>query len=103
MLPCLVAYQALGGRLSSWRSRIGYVTASFALIVSITAIYHLGFSQYRHDGITQPEAGNALISVPMLLSTNPIGSIADHMAMQVSAVAHSYETTVRLPPPTKAR
>ena len=41
--------------------------------------------------------------MPMLLSTNPIGSIADHAAMHVSAVAHSYETDVRLPPATKAR
>jgi hypothetical protein len=41
--------------------------------------------------------------MPMLLSTNPIGSIADHAAMHISAVAHSYETEVRLPPPAKAQ
>jgi hypothetical protein len=39
----------------------------------------------------------------MLLSTNPIVSMADHMAMHISAVAHIYGTDVRLPPPTKAR
>jgi hypothetical protein len=41
--------------------------------------------------------------MPMLLSTNPIGSIADHMAMHISAIAHAYETDVRLPPSAKAR
>jgi hypothetical protein len=71
--------------------------------MTITAVYHLGFSQDRHDGVGAPETGNTIISVPMLLSTNPIGSIADHMAMHISAVAHTYETDVRLPPPTKAR
>jgi hypothetical protein len=40
---------------------------------------------------------------PMLLSTNPIGSVADHMAMHITAVTHTYETDVRLLPPTEAR
>lgn len=75
---------------------------SLALVVTITGIYHLGFTQYRNGGIGQPETGNVLISMPMLLNTNPMGSIADHMAMHISAVAHTYNSEVRLPPPTKA-
>ena len=102
VLPCLVVYRALGGRLATWRRRIAYFAASLALVVTITAVYHLGYEQYRNDGVGAPETGNTLISMPMLLSTNPIGSIADHMAMHVSAVAHTYETEVRLPPPTTA-
>jgi hypothetical protein len=102
VLPCLVAYRALGGHLTTWRRRGAYRATSLALVVTITGIYHLGYTQYRHDGIGQPETGNVLISMPMLLSANPIGSIADHMAMHVSAVAHTYGTEVRLPPPTKA-
>jgi hypothetical protein len=101
VLPSLVVYRALGGGLATWGRRIAYVAASLALVMTITAIYHLGFAQYRHDGIGAPETGNTLISIPMLLSTNPIGSIADHMAMHISAVAHTYETGVRLPPPTR--
>jgi hypothetical protein len=71
--------------------------------VTITGVYHLGYAQYREDGVGAPETGNTIISMPMLLSTNPVGSIADHMAMHISAVAHDYETGVRLPPPVKAR
>jgi hypothetical protein len=102
VLPCLVVYRALGGHLATWSLRIAYFGASLALVVAITAVYHLGFTQYRHNGVRAPETGNTIISVPMLLSTNPIGSIADHMAMHISAVAHTYETDVRLPPPSKA-
>ena len=102
VLPCLVAYRALGGDLATWRRRFAYFAVSLALVMTITAVYHLGYEQYRHNGVGAPETGNALISMPMLLSTNPIGSIADHMAMHVSAVAHTYETDVRLPPPTTA-
>ncbi|MGE5636789.1 MAG: hypothetical protein ACM3UV_07610 [Nocardioidaceae bacterium] len=72
------------------------------LIVALTAIYHLGFAQYRQDGVGAPETGNTIISLPMLLSANPLGSIADHAAMHIPAVAHSYETDVRLPPGTTA-
>jgi len=103
VLPCLVVYRALGGQLSNWRRRFAYFGVSLALVMTITAVYHLGFAQYREDGVGAPETGNTLISMPMLLSTNPIGSIADHVVMHTSAVAHSYETDVRLPPPTKAR
>lgn len=102
VLPCLVVYRGLGGHLGTWRRRLAYFGASLALIVTITATYHLGFAQYRRDGLRQPEIGNTLISMPMLLSTNPIGSVLDHAAMHVSAVAHDYETDVRLPPPTTA-
>jgi hypothetical protein len=102
VLPCLIVYRSLGGRLATWRRRSAYLAASLALVMAITAIYHLGYSQYREDGIGAPETGNTIISIPMLLTTNPIGSVVDHAAMHVSAVAHSYETEVRLPPPTKA-
>jgi hypothetical protein len=102
VLPCLIVYRALGGRLATWRRRIAYFAASLALVINITAVYHLGYSQYRDDGIRAPETGNTIISMPMLLSASPVGSIADHAAMHISAVAHEYETEVRLPPPTEA-
>ena len=103
VLPCLVVYRSLGANLATWRRRLAYFGASLALVVTITGVYHLGFAQYRNDGIRAPETGNAIISMPMLLSASPIGSIADHAAMHISAVAHSYETEVRLPPPAQVR
>jgi hypothetical protein len=103
VLPCLVVYRSLGGRLGSWRRRLAYFGAALALVMTITAVYHLGYAQYREDGVGAPETGNTIISMPMLLSTNPIGSIADHAAMHITAVARTYETEVRLPPPAKAR
>jgi hypothetical protein len=102
VLPCLVVYRSLGSRLATWRQRTAYFGASLALVMAITAAYHLGYEQYREDGVGAPEIGNTIISMPMLLTTNPIGSIIDHSAMHVAAVAHDYETEERLPPATKA-
>ena len=103
VLPCVIVYRALGDHLGSWRRRACYFAASLALVMSLTAVYHLGYAQFRQDGVRAPETGNVIISMPMLLTANPIGSIADHMAMHISAVTHEYNTEVRLPPPTRAR
>jgi hypothetical protein len=102
VFPCLVVYHALGGPLGTWRRRLAYFCASLALVMTITATYHLGYDRYRDDGVGAPETGNVLISIPMLLTTNPIGSIADHSAMHVAAVVHEYEGDTRLPPQADA-
>jgi hypothetical protein len=48
------------------------------------------------------ETGNVLMSMPMLLTANPYGSVADHSAMHIAAVIHEYEGDTRLPPQTEA-
>ena len=102
VFPCLIAYKALGGPLRTWRRRAAYFAASLALVMTITATYHLGYDQYRDEGVGAPETGNTLMSVPMLLTANPIGSVADHSAMHVAAVVHEYEGDTRLPPQADA-
>ena len=103
VFPCLLVYKAIGGPLSTWRKRAGYFAASLALVMTITATYHLGYDHYREEGVRAPETGNVLMSVPMLLTANPIGSVVDHSAMHSAAVIHEYEGETRLPPQTDAR
>ena len=102
VFPCLVVYHALGASLPTWRKRLAYFGASLVLVMTITASYHLGYDQFRDDGVADPETGNVLMSIPMLLTVNPIGSVADHSAMHVAAVIHEYEGDTRLPPQTDA-
>ena len=90
------------GPLGSWRKRLGYFAASPTLVMTITATYHLGYDHYRESGVGAPETGNVLMSMPMLLTANPIGSVVDHSAMHVAAVIHEYEDDTRLPPQTDA-
>jgi hypothetical protein len=42
------------------------------------------------------------MSVPMLATGNPIGAVVAHVTMHTTAVVHTYETPVFLPPETKA-
>ena len=74
---------------------------SRTLVIIVTATYHLGYPQYRQDGISRPETGNVLISIPTFATANPVGSIVAHVSQHVAAVTHSYESKIFNPPITK--
>jgi hypothetical protein len=96
--PVAVATGLLGDRLQGLTERITFAVVSLALVLVITAIYHLGYRQFRDDGIGGPEMGNTIISVPALLTANPLGSVVAHASMHVAADTHAYETDLFLPP-----
>ena len=52
----------------------------------ITATYHWGYPQYRQDGLSRPETGNVLISIPAFVTANPVGSLVAHVSQHVAAV-----------------
>lgn len=101
--PCFVAYSILRGRVGGLVGKARFVALALPLVLAVTAAYHLGYPQYREDGVGQPETGNTIISVPMLATANPIGSVIAHASMHTTAVAHAYETDVFLPPETEAK
>jgi hypothetical protein len=100
--PLAVAYAVVGGKLDSLARRGGYVLLTIGLVWIITAAYHLGYEQFREDGVGGPEAGNTIISLPAIATANPLGAVLAHAAMHVTAVTHAYETDLYLPPQTFA-
>ncbi|HEX3331898.1 MAG TPA: hypothetical protein VHS27_18385 [Gaiellales bacterium] len=98
--PCAIAYALLHEHVSGLRAHLRFIALGLPLIMVITATYHLGYPQIRQDGIGRPETGNTLISVPTLLTANPIGSIGAHITMHITAVTHAYQTRDYLPPQT---
>jgi hypothetical protein len=102
VFPCLVVLGLLGGDVRGAARKLVYFAGSLAIVLTITAVYHLGFEQFRRDGIVPPEIGNTVISLPMLLTTNPIGSVLAHTSMHITATAHAYETPTFLPPQVTA-
>lgn len=100
--PCLIAYRMLRGRITGIVGRLRYVALALPLVALITATYHLGYPQYREDGLARPETGNLLISIPTFATANPVGSVIAHVSQHVAAVTHSYESRIFLPPATKA-
>jgi hypothetical protein len=100
--PVAVAYALVGRDVGSVARKARFGGLAVVLVVIITATYHLGYEQFRDDGVAGPETGNLIISVPAIASTNPLGSVIAHASMHVAADTHAYETDVYLPPQTDA-
>lgn len=103
VFPGLIAYSILRGRVGGFVGKLRFTALALPLVLLITATYHLGYPQYREDGVGQPEIGNTIISVPMFATANPIGSVIAHATMHTTAAAHTYETPTFLPPQTDVK
>ena len=101
VFPCFVAYRLLHGRVDGRRGRLRLTALALPLVVLVTATYHLGYPQYRQDGLGRPETGNVLISIPAFATANPLGSVVAHVSQHVAAVTHAYESRIFNPPVTK--
>ena len=98
--PILAVFAAFAGTpLRSTRSgnvKIG----ALALLASVlmTIAYHAGYSDFRSGKIANPIAGDVIWSVPTLVTLNPIGAPIAHVGLHTTAVVHSYNTDLFLPP-----
>ncbi len=102
VFPCLVAYRLLHGRVAGLKGKLRFTALTLPLVIVVTATYHLGYPQYRQDGLSRPETGNVLISIPAFATANPAGSFVAHVSQHVAAVTHCYESRIFDPPVTKA-
>lgn len=98
--PILVVFAMFG--TTKLRERILRTVAIgvVALVASMamTAVYHVGYSDFRSEKLRKPVAGDVMWSVPTLVTLNPIGAPIAHAGLHTSAVLHSYETDTFLPP-----
>jgi hypothetical protein len=102
VFPALVAYTLLRGHVAGLTGKLRFTALALPLVIIVTATYHLGYPQYRQDGLSRPETGNVLISIPTFATVNPVGSFVAHVSQHVAAVTHAYESHVFNPPVTKS-
>jgi hypothetical protein len=98
--PALIALALHNNDLAGLRRKLSFAGVALVLTLVITAVYHLGYEQFREDGVSAPEFGNTVISIPVLATANPLGSVIAHASMHVAADTRAYETEVFLPPKT---
>jgi hypothetical protein len=100
VFPILVVFAAFAGSRLNQRLAGKLVIAAAAMIASLamTAVYHAGYSDFRSGKIGKPLTGDALWSIPTLVTLNPVGAPIAHVGLHVSAVLHSYDTDTFLPP-----
>jgi hypothetical protein len=98
--PILAVFAAFAGsRLrASLPGTLLVGALALAASVAMAAVYHAGYAEFRSEKITKPVAGDVAWSLPTLVTLNPVGAPIAHVGLHVSAVLHSYETDVFLPP-----
>jgi hypothetical protein len=96
--PWIVTWRAFDVGKKPLGKKIAFGFLAWLFILVVTTAYHLGYSDFRSRKIIQPNIGNTLISVPTLVSANPIGSPITHAIMHTAAVIHSPKTELFLPP-----
>jgi hypothetical protein len=100
ILPVLATWQA--GALLNWtvnwpgKVLVGIIALLASILV--TAVYHLGYPEYRGRGLVGPVVGNSSMTLGYLLTNNPLAAIFSHIAMHVAAVLHGPASVMQLPP-----
>jgi hypothetical protein len=98
--PILAVFAAFAGTRLLRRRAGRLAVGALAILASLamTAAYHAGYGDFRSAKLRSPEVGDLVWSVPTLATLNPIGAPIAHAGLHVSAVLHSYDTEVFLPP-----
>ena len=98
--PILVVFAALAGtRLDrGLDGKVAIGAAALVASLAMTAVYHLGYSDFRSDKVSKPLTGDVVWSIPTLMTLNPVGSPIAQAGLHTPAVLHSYETDTFLPP-----
>ena len=88
VFPASVAYLLMrGNRRGVWR-KVGFAALALMFSLLVTATYHLGYTEYRGEDMRYPEIGALVANVPTAVTGNPIGAVATHATMHVTAVVH---------------
>ena len=98
--PILAVFAAFanGHALERWRGKVAVGALALGVSLLFTAVYHLGYSDFRGEKLRKPLAGDVIWSVPTLATLSPLGAPIAHAGLHVSAVVHSYDTDTFLPP-----
>lgn len=99
--PILAVFAAFATRpLRERRRRAVAAIGVLAMAASLafTAVYHLGYADFRGEKVRKPLAGDVVWSTPTLVTLSPLGAPIAHVGLHVTAVVHAYDTDTFLPP-----
>jgi hypothetical protein len=101
VFPWMVTWRAFDVEKKPLGKKIALGLLAWLFILVLTTAYHLGYADFRSKKIIGPNIGNTIISIPTLVSGNPIGSPIVHAIMHITAMIHSPKTELFLPPHRK--
>jgi hypothetical protein len=98
VFPWVVTWRAFNVEKKPSEKKIAFSLLAWLFILVLTTAYHLGYSDFRSRKIIEGNIGNTIVSIPSLVSANPIGLPITHAIMPIAVVIHSPKTELFLPP-----
>lgn len=98
VFPWIVTWRAFDVETKPLGKKIAFGFLALVFVLAVTSAYHLGYSDFRSKKVVLANIGNTIISVPTLVSANPVGSPIVHAAMHITSVIHSPQSELFLPP-----
>ena len=76
------------------------VLAGFTLVLiwTMSTVYHRGFAQFDDDDLVEPQLSTAVVSIPTLLTANPVGSVVAQVSLHMAVTFRTFESDVLVPP-----
>lgn len=100
VFPAAVAYLLMHRYRQGLSLRAAFAGLALVLSLLMTTTYHVGYAEYRDSTLRYPLIGALVANVPTAVTGNPLGAVATHVAMHVSAVVHQNDGgTAHLLPP----
>jgi hypothetical protein len=100
VLPVLASWQAFSllNWTTNWPGK--FLVGGLGILASlfVTVAYHLGYPEYRGQGLSGPVIGNTMMTLGYLITTNPLAAILSHIAMHIAGVLRGPASVVQLPP-----
>lgn len=96
--PLAVAVGMFRGDVDRWTRRIGLGVVTLVLVWVMSTAYHYGFDQFDEDDLVKPQLTTSVVSLPAVLTANPVGSIAAQTTLHVAATIRTFESDIFVPP-----
>jgi len=100
VLPILAVYRILGDAqwTGGFTGSIGLGALALMASLFVTALYHLGYPEYRNKKVLWTMFGNGILSLAYILTMSPLAAILPHITMHMAAITHGPKTTGQVPP-----
>src|SRR4030042_3381504 len=86
VFPWIVTWRAFNVEKKPLGKKIAFGLLAWLFILVFTTAYHLGYSDFWSKKVIQANIGNTIISIPTLVSANPIGSPIIHSLTHIRVV-----------------
>ncbi|MCB0468415.1 MAG: hypothetical protein KDC64_09420 [Aequorivita sp.] len=101
VLPILAVKQELINVEWAGNFLVGFIALTVSSV--ITAVYHLGYPEFRNKTVLWTVFGNGVLSLAFIVTMNPLAAIIPHIAMHIAAIIHGPKTTGQVPPHYKEK